>query len=82
MSIFLLIFENYSKLWCHATARGFKATITASDFSVLLTRIINYLISDTTHVQQSAERVKSFCPQQGYTFKQHYPSLAAGEYMT
>lgn len=60
----------------------FKATIRASDFSVLLTRIINYLISDTTHVQQSAKRVESFCPQQGYTFKQHYPSLAVGGYMT
>ena len=54
----------------------FKATVRTSDFSVLLTRIINYLISDTTHVQRSAKRVESFCPQQGYTFKQHYPSLA------
>lgn len=76
------ISSNSGALKC-AVARQLAAFVSrqqseASDFSVLLTRIINYLISDTTHVQQSAKRVKSFCPRRGYTFKQHYPSLAVG----
>lgn len=63
----------------HTNVAFFKATIQASDFFVLLTRIINYLISDTTHVQQRAKRVKSFCPRQMFTFKLHYPLIALGE---
>lgn len=54
----------------------------AADFFVLLKRLINYLISDTTHVQQRAKRVKSICPLEGYTFKQQYLLLAVGGIIT
>lgn len=64
-------------LWYASPWEVYKTSVHSSDCSGLLTQIINYLNTDTTHVQQSAKRVKSFCPRQGYTFK-HHLSLAGG----